>query len=150
MGCKYFEKFKVGYMPDYFAAAQRHFDDGDFLHQHARHPNAVQLWAYGGECTLKAIALKQGYFQVGATGKPNNKFGQHLNENSALDLLSLYNAAQTGAAALMGPSTAFVGWQVSVRYEDGSQLQPNVAQYAMDAACFRNLLNAAIAGGLVP
>lgn len=133
-------------MPDYFSAAQRHLDDGDFLYQHERHPNAVQLWAYGGECTLKAIALKQRHFQVGPSGKPSNKFGQHLNEtrNGASDLLSLYNAAQTGPNPLLGPNTAFVGWEVGVRYEDGSQLLPNVTQYEKDAKIFRNLLASAI------
>lgn len=133
-------------MPDFLAAARRHLDDGDFLHQNARHTNAVQLWAYGGECTLKAIALKQGCFQIGPKGKPTNNFGQHINQNvkDVPDLLSLYNASQTGTAALMGPSTAFVGWEISLRYEDGSQLQPNIAQFVADAGYFRNLLNKAL------
>lgn len=131
-------------MPDYFAAARRHLDDGDFLHQHARHPNAVQLWAYGGECTLKAIALQHGWFGINPKGKPTNHFGQHINQTikDVPDLLSLYNASQTGNDALMGPSTAFVGWVVSMRYEDGSQLQAKLDDYKQDASFFRNMLNA--------
>lgn len=132
-------------MPDFFSAARRHLDDGDFLHQHARNINAVQLWAYGGECTLKAIALKQGCFQISQNGIPTNGFGLHLNQiKNGSDLLSLYNAAQTGTAALMGPSTAFAGWEISSRYEDGSQLQPNMAQCVVDAGKFRKLLNNAL------
>jgi hypothetical protein len=134
-------------MPDFLVAARRHLDDGDFLHMALRKPNAVQLWAYGAECILKAIALKQGLTQIGSAGKPTNNFGQHLNQTNknVPDLLSLYNASQTGTAALMGPQTAFVGWDVSARYEDGSQLQP-IAQYALDATVFRNLLNTATLG----
>jgi hypothetical protein len=130
-------------MPNFFAAAQRHFDDGDFLHQHARHSNAVQLWAYGGECTLKAIGFKRGYFQLNPNGKPDNNFGQHLNQTikNVPDLLSLYNAKQTGTNALMGPLTAFVGWDINARYEDGSHLQEKVDDYKNDAMCFRAMLN---------
>lgn len=130
-------------MPDFFAAARRHLDDGDFLHQHERHTNAVQLWAYGGECTLKAIALKQECFQLDSKGKPNNNFGQHLNQTikNVPDLLSLYNAKQSGTNALMGPQAAFVGWEVGARYEDGSQLQAKLDDYKRDASFFRKMLN---------
>ena len=135
----------VGSMPDFLAAARRHLDDGDFLCQQSRIPNAVQLWAYGAECTLKALAFKQNLFAIDSQGKPNNKFGQHLNQTSKSeppvpDLLSLYNATQTGMSPLLGPTTAFVGWDINARYEDGSQLQPCIAQYALDARCFRQLL----------
>lgn len=134
-------------MLDFLAAAHRHLDDGDFLNKELREPNAVQLWAYGAECALKAIALKQGLTQIDSKGKPTNKFGQHLNQTipNVPDLLSLYNASQSGTTALLGPQTAFAGWDISARYEDGSQLQP-IAQYASDASVFRNLLNAATLG----
>lgn len=143
-------------MPDFLAAARRHLDDGDFLHQHSRMPNAVQLWAYGAECTLKALALKQNLFAldtnsgkpktVEADGKPSYKFAQHLNENKndRPDLLSLYNAAQTGPSSVMGPSTAFTGWDIKDRYEDGTQLQPKIDEYKSDAAFFRTMLNSAM------
>lgn len=133
-------------MPNFFAAARRHLDDGDFLHQHTRHPNAVQLWAYGGECTLKAIALQYGWFEINSKGKPTNQFGQHLNQisskNDVPDLLSLYNAKQDGTTALMGPQTAFEGWDINTRYEEGSQLQAKLDDYKSDANFFRNMLNA--------
>lgn len=129
-------------MPDFFAAARRHLNDGDFLHQHARHTNAVQLWAYGGECTLKAIALQQGHFQMDKNGKPNKGFGLHLNQiKEGSDLLSLYNAAQTGTSILMGPTTAFVDWNINERYEDGSKLLTKLDDYKRDASFFRNMLN---------
>ena len=130
-------------MPDFSAAARRHLDDGDLLYEQSRFPNAVQLWAYGAECTLKALAFKQHLFTLDAKGKPTANFGQHLNQSkkSVPDLLSLYNAAQAGTSPLPGPATAFEGWEVSARYEDGSQLLPGIAQYASDAHCFRHLLN---------
>ena len=141
-------------MLNFFAAAQRHLNDGDFLHQHERHANAVQLWAYGGECTLKALALKQNLFSIDANngkpktveanGKPSYKFAQHLNEDKNPDLLSLYNAKQTGTTALMGPQTAFAGWDINARYEDGSHLQAKIDEYKSDAAFFRTMLNSAM------
>lgn len=138
-------------MPDFLAAARRHLDDGDFLHQHSRMPNAVQLWAYGAECTLKALAFKQNRFTFDAKDRPTNKFAQHLNETKNPDLLSLYNATQTGTNALMGPPTAFEGWDIKARYEDGSQLQPKIDEYKSDAAYFRNMLNnATLPEGLRP
>lgn len=132
-------------MPDFLAAARRHLDDGDLLYQQSRIPNAVQLWAYGAECTLKALALKQNHFKVGPKDMPTNGFGLHINQiKKGSDLLSLYNAAQTGTSALMGPATAFVGWDINARYEDGSQLQPGIAQYVKDAGEFRNMLNSTL------
>jgi hypothetical protein len=129
-------------MPDYFSAARRHLGDGDFLYLHERHPNAVQLWAYGGECTLKAIAFKQGHFQVNQNGKPNSGFGLHLNEvKNGNNLISLYNAAQSGQNSIMGPTSAFVGWDINARYDDGSHLLSNIAQYKNDAAFFLQMLN---------
>ena len=137
-------------MPNFLAAAQRHMDDGDFLHQDSRIPNAVQLWAYGAECTLKAIALKQNLFQLDADNKPQKPFAIHLNQTAAggSTLLSLYNAAQSGTAALLGPSTAFVGWDINARYEDGSHLQ-TVTAYLADANRFRQMLMTARATGLL-
>lgn len=132
----------VGLMPDFLAAARRHLDDGDFLYEQSRFPNAVQLWAYGAECTLKALALTQNHFAIDARGKPSNNFALHLNQiKDGADLLSLYNAAQTGTSSLPGPATAFVGWDINARYEDGAQLLPGIAQYALDARGFRRLLN---------
>lgn len=130
-------------MIDFFLAAWRHFNDGDLLHLHERYPNAVQLWAYGGECTLKAIGLERGYFQLNSNGKPDNNFGQHLNQTikNVPDLLSLYNAKQTGTSALMGPLSAFVGWDINARYEDGSHCQEKIEDYKRDAIFFRAMLN---------
>lgn len=137
-------------MPNFLAAAQRHLDDGDFLHQDSRIPNAVQLWAYGAECTLKAIALKQNLFKLDAGKKPHAPYGVHLNQKATggNTLLSLYNAAQSGTAALLGPSTAFVGWDINARYEDGSHLQ-TVSDYLADANRFRQMLATARASGLL-
>ena len=137
-------------MPDFFAAAHRHLADGDYLNLAARNPNAVQLWAYAAECILKAIAYKQGHFTLGADGKPLAGFGLHINQisKSGQTLLSLYNAAQTGPDALLGPSTAFAGWTINARYEDGAQLEP-MGVYLTDIGNFRSLLTAAKSKGLL-
>jgi hypothetical protein len=139
-------------MPDFFFAATRHFNDGDHLHQSARIPNAVQLWAYGAECALKAIALKQNHFSLNSSGRPTNGFAIHLDRMDSAnqqELLSLYNAMQSGPNGIVGPASAFQGWKIDARYETGSQLQPaNI--YVSDANQFRALLNSAVAQGLLP
>ena len=139
-------------MPNFYAAAKRHFDDGDHLNATSRVPSAVQLWAYGAECTLKAIAQKQGHFSLTATGKPTSGFDIHLDKLDAVNqqrLLSLYNAKQTGPNAIVGPSSAFPAWTIAARYEDGGQLQP-VSFYSGDVAIFRSMLVSALAQGLLP
>lgn len=138
-------------MLNFLAAAQRHLDDGDLLHRHARAASTVQFWAYGAECVLKAISLSQGHFALNSTGIPTNGFGLHLNQTgkNGSDLLSLYNAAQAGTSALMGPTSAFAGWEIAARYHDGTQLQP-LSRYFDDAQCFRNLLNSALVHGILP
>ncbi|MCY1247853.1 hypothetical protein D9M72_612250 [compost metagenome] len=122
-------------MPDFYTAANRHFNDGDHLHASNRVPNAVQLWAYGAECTLKAIALKQKHFSLSASGRPDNGFAIHIDRVDTAgqqELLSLYNAMQSGPNGIAGPISAFQGWKIDARYETGSQLQP-VAAYSSDA-----------------
>lgn len=137
-------------MPDFYASATRHLTDGDLLEAHSRVPNAVQLWAYGAECVLKFIASKQGHFSLNHAGRPTNGFALHVNQQkNGLTLLSLYNALQSGTAALNGPTSAFAGWQIDSRYEDGKQLNP-ISTYKADAATFRTLLNTALAKGLLP
>ena len=76
-------------------------------------------------------------------GKPNNNFGQHLNQSirNIPDLLSLYNAKQEGTNALMGPESAFLGWDVNARYEDGSIFQEKMVDYKRDAIFFRTMLS---------
>lgn len=139
-------------MPNFSAAAHRHLSDGDFLHNAGRGANAVQLWAYGAECVIKAIAQKQGLFTLNAMGKPLSGFGLHINQlnNQGNSLLSLYNAAQTGPNALLGPAAAFTGWTISARYEDGTQLIPALATYLQDVAAFKSLLSAAYTRTLLP
>ncbi|MBA2678835.1 MAG: hypothetical protein H0U76_10645 [Ktedonobacteraceae bacterium] len=137
-------------MPNFFAAAQRHLDDGDLLHTNSRDVSAVQLWGYGAECVLKAIALKQNTFALSASGRPTGGFDLHVNQaRNGQTLISLYNATQSGANPLVAPTSAFFGWTIHERYEDGSNLAPS-ATYAADALKFRSLLVDAIAQGVLP
>ena len=134
-------------MPNFYVAAGRHLDDGNLLYCHNRPVNATHLWAYGAECVLKAIAHKQGHFQL-VKDKPDSNFGFHLNHHNT-DLLSIYNATQSGPNTLLAPNSAFVGWDVSARYEDGTQLQA-IDLYVKDAETFRKLLARALVEGLLP
>jgi hypothetical protein len=139
-------------MPNFYLAAIRHLNDGDFLHQFSRTPNAVQLWAYGSECVLKSIAQRQNHFSLKPNGKPTNGFDIHIDKldlSSQQLLLSIYNATQSGPNGILGPTSAFLGWKIDARYEDGSQLAAT-ATYQNDAIQFRSLLNLAILQGVLP
>lgn len=139
-------------MHSFFEAAKRHLDDGDFLYSDSREPNAVQLWAIGAECVLKSIAEKQHQFTLSTTNRPNGGYAKHIDEKDGTGnqiLLSLYNAFQSGPNALIAPTSAFSGWTIHSRYEDGTQLPP-ASTYVNDVTKFRSLLTTAIAQGILP
>lgn len=139
-------------MPDFHAAAVRHFRDADALATTGPVANSVQLWAYASECTIKALALKQGHCTLDARGKPTAGFAQHLNETHATrqDLLSLYNSFQQGPQALVGPANAFTTWVVSERYENGVAILSNFSTFQSDAQAFKMMIQNAIAQGMLP
>jgi len=45
---------------DYLDAFSRHREDGDLLYDHARWPNADQLYGLSAECGLKAVMVAIG------------------------------------------------------------------------------------------
>ena len=64
-------------MPDYYDAAQRHWDDANHLLSTNRLPNADQLFGVSAECALKAIMLPLGMPMN--NGRPLNKKHGHIN-----------------------------------------------------------------------
>lgn len=135
-------------MPDYRAAAMRHFLDGDLLSAQNRPANACQLWAYGAECALKAILLRQNFLQLDANGKPTGMYRKHINDPGN-PLLGAYLAALGGHVdyALPARSSWFAGWTIDQRYEDGTSVATAHTIHRNDKAVFQHLLLKAVQNG---
>lgn len=56
---------------NYRDASNRHFADGEVLHNAKRHPNADQLYGFAAECSLKAVMVGLG-MQVTNKGAPRD------------------------------------------------------------------------------
>lgn len=139
---------------DFAAAANRHFDAADYLHQGARLVEASHLYAYAAECVLKAIVQAQ---------KHPGKFWGHLNEHTLpkpklpkpkSDLVQAYQILQQGRSALplalpVPSRDFFQGWTVEARYQDASALQPFLTAHKQDAESFRQLFRQAYQQGVL-
>jgi hypothetical protein len=140
-------------MVNFYSASKRHFNDGNLLAQNNRLINATHLWAYGAECLLKAILEKQGHLTLKNSGRPRAPYALHINQqagNPTTNLLSLYNALQTGTNALIAPNQAFSGWTIDQRYEDDPEIVNLHTIFAQDAQIFQMLHMQAIKNGVLP
>lgn len=136
-------------MPDYLAAARRHFSDGDHLAAVGRHVNASQLWAYGAECTMKAILLKLNLLKLDAKGKPLAKdHCKHINDPGD-PLIAAFCAAMSGHVDYLLPAQTcwFMGWDINQRYEDGTAVAASHAAHSVDKQTFQTILHKAIENG---
>lgn len=136
-------------MPDYLAAARRHFSDGDHLAADGRHVNASQLWAYGAECAMKAILLKLNHLQLDTTGKPiKQSHRKHIND-SGDPLIAAFCAAMSGHVDYLLPAQAswFAGWDINQRYEDGAAVATSHTAHIADKRVFQTILQKAFENG---
>jgi hypothetical protein len=60
-------------MPDYAAAAKRHFDDAKHLQAEERLVNADHLYGFSVECALKAILKETRILELLPDGRPTEK-----------------------------------------------------------------------------
>lgn len=136
-------------MPNYLAAATRHFSDGDHLSAASRVVNASQLWAYGAECAMKAILLKLNHLQLDANGKPVDKAHcKHINDLNN-PLIGAFSAALSGHAAYVLPAQPswFANWDINERYEDGTAVAASHAAHSADKQVFQTILQKALKNG---
>ena len=136
-------------MADFRAAAVRHFSDGDVLCAASRYANASQLWAYGAECTLKAILLKMGHLKLDAKGKPDkDAHRKHINDPGN-PLIGAYISTLGGHTDYALPNRAswFEAWNINQRYESGAAVAAAHVAHRGDKQVFARLLGKAHENG---
>lgn len=136
-------------MPDYYDAAQRHWDDANHLLSTARLPNADQLFGVAAECALKAIMFKLGMPMK--NDRPEDKKHGHINVLWD-EFISFANGkGQARYAAALGTGNPFINWNVGQRYENGSVISLQVAtDHKTSAELAKRCLAQAVFDGVVP
>lgn len=108
-------------MPDYADAAQRHWDDANFLMEGDRFPNADQLFGLSAECALKAIMLALGMEMK--NNKPKDKKHGHIDGLWDEFIGFTSSRDQTHYADSLDASNLFSTWSVHQRYENVGRSQ---------------------------
>lgn len=135
-------------MPDYYDAAQRHWDDANHLLSNTSLPNSDQLFGLSAECALKAIMLPLG---MGMTnGKPTSRKHGHINVLWDEFITFANGKGQAHYAAKLGATNPFANWDVGQRYENGSAVSaPIVNDHKVAAELAYNCLTQAVVDGVV-
>lgn len=144
-------------MPNFDRAAQRHYREAVLLRNSGRAANADHLAGFAAECALKAILLRFLGAQLNAKGRPvssvsgRNTAHGHLPKlwDEAKTVVAGRAAATTFAGFLAG-GNPFQSWDVSDRYEDGSQVKIEEAERRVEMArrVVSRLQMAKLSGGL--
>ena len=135
-------------MPDYYDAAQRHWNDANYFLSNNRLPNADQLFGVSAECALKAIMLPLGMRMK--NGRPSNRDHGHINVLWDEFITFANGKGQANYAAALGASNPFANWDVAQRYEHGSAISmPIVTAHRHSAEVAFNCLAQAIVDGVV-
>lgn len=137
-------------MPDYYGAAQRHWDDAKFLHDNRRLPNADQLFGLSAECSLKAVMLALGMPMHPSGNKPQSRDHGHI--NILWDEFGIFatGRGQAHYASMLGTTNPFVGWDVGHRYEPTSIVSAtDVFEHKNAADIAMNCMIEAIINGVV-
>lgn len=135
-------------MPDYYDAAQRHWDDANHLLSNNRLPNADQLFGLSAECALKAIMLPMGMPMN--NGRPAEKKHGHINVLWDEFITFANGKGQAHYAAALGASNPFKCWKIDQRYENGSAISmQTVEDHKKSAEITFGCLTQAVIDGVV-
>ena len=137
---------------DYRDAAERHFEDAEFLRSDDdlnRAPNADHLYGFSAECSLKAVmtALGMERNNAGAPRDPGLKV--HMPEQWAA-----FQSFASGRLAAryfdkLDPSNLFSEWKVDQRYVHRQQISDyKMNEHRKAAIQCRTCLHALILDGL--
>ena len=136
-------------MPDYYDAAQRHWEDANYLLSAARLPNADQLLGVSAECALKAIMLPLGMPMKKGRPADSKKYG-HINVLWEEFITFANGRGQAHYAAALDETNPFVNWDVGQRYEHGSVISVQiVADHKKSAEIAFGCLAQAVVDGVV-
>lgn len=151
----------------YAHAAARHYEDGVFLHDNARLPNADHHYGFAVECALKSLLLrftvatmdpkkpnglpsKSPWIRDPATGKAAHTYS-HLPWMATDVALLTHGRSVTRLSAALGGLTAFDAWKVDDRYSDGSDVaEADVQQRRTVAENILSLHEQALITGRLP
>lgn len=136
-------------MPDYYDAAQRHWDDANHLLGNNRLPNADQLFGLSAECSLKAIMLPLGMPMKNGRPADSKKHG-HINVLWDEFITFASGKGQAHYAAALGVTNPFSNWDVGQRYEHGSVIsKQSVTDHKNSAEIAFGCLTQAVVDGVV-
>lgn len=120
-------------MPDYYDAAQRHWDDANHLLKDTRLSNSDQLFGLSAECALKAIMLALGMPMKNGRPADSKKHG-HINVLWDEFITFANGKGQAQYAAALGTTNPFHQWDVAQRYENGSVISMQIVTDHKNAA----------------
>jgi hypothetical protein len=136
-------------MPDYYDAAQRHWDDANHLLSSSRLPNADQLFGLSAECALKAIMLSLGMPMNNGRPADSRKHG-HINVLWDEFITFANGKGQAHYAAALGATNPFLHWNVGQRYEHASVVNLQiVTDHKNSAEIAFGCLSQAVVDGVV-
>lgn len=124
----------------YANAAIRHWSDAELCANHARSPNADQLYGFAAECALKVVLLKVP--ACASSGALQKRYKEHVND--LWELVPLHGVEKIAAglvSLLRMPAKPFSDWSVDQRYESGEGISDAIVKKHRDAA--RRALGAA-------
>ncbi|MBF0336645.1 MAG: SAM-dependent methyltransferase [Nitrospirae bacterium] len=134
---------------DYRDAAQRHYEDAEYLLADARLANADHLFGFSAECALKAVMLSLG-MQFKQNKIPvEEKYRVHINNlwDEFRDFANNRNGAHY-VSMLPGGSNPFATWDVSQRYDHRSDIiETIVGNHRQAAKIVKQVLDSAVSNG---
>lgn len=135
-------------MPDYYDAAQRHWDDASYLLSRRCLPNADQLFGLSAECALKAVMQPLGMPMN--NGRPSRREHGHIDVLWDEFITFANGKGQAHYAAFLGATNPFHNWDVRQRYENGSIVSMQVVMdHKSSAEIAFSCLTQAIVDGVV-
>ncbi|HNY32408.1 MAG TPA: hypothetical protein PKO15_16095 [Fibrobacteria bacterium] len=138
-------------MQNYRKAALRHFDDGDYLLDDHRLPNADHHYGVAAECALKAIMRGLGMPMKLPSGQMP-KYPHNVHVNELWSLFHIFANGNSGSvySSLVPSANPFVNWSVHDRYEDGSKYtSAMLADHKVGASETLACMNQAFVDGVV-
>jgi hypothetical protein len=137
---------------DYRDAAERHFEDAEFLRSDSasnRDPNADHLYGFSAECSLKAVMTALGMERTNAGAPRDSGLKVHMPEQWVA--FQSFASGRLAARYLdkLDQSNPFSDWKVDQRYVHRVQISATVVNKHREAAIHcRTCLHALILDGV--
>ncbi|MFW5640671.1 MAG: SAM-dependent methyltransferase [Thermodesulfobacteriota bacterium] len=134
---------------DFRDAAERHWEDAEYLMADTRTANADHLYGLSAECALKAVMLALG-MALRPDGAPDDRRHRvHINQlwNEFESFADSRNGA-CYASKLADVPNPFMDWDVNQRYDQRTGITPAVAEtHKQGARTTRQILDSAVLNG---